>query len=132
MVVGGVEYLRVRVRGGSFLLNQIRLMVGAALAVARGVLPDWLLAASLSKEPTVAVAGLPLAPPEGLVLVDASFDRFNQKKLSFQGAAPSPFRRTRNSGSDAEEKRTNGGQTENEEEEDDDDADDDDETGLVL
>jgi len=40
--------MRLEVRGGSFVLHQIRHMIGAAVAVARGALALELLEASLT------------------------------------------------------------------------------------
>lgn len=59
-------------QGGSFMLHQIRHMVGAAAAVARGSLPLELLEASLA---TPARVNLPLAPPSTLMLTGAQFRR---------------------------------------------------------
>jgi hypothetical protein len=57
----------VRLRAGSFLLNQIRYMVGAAVAAAAGALPAWALAAAFHPN---WVVRFPKAPAEGLLLVD--------------------------------------------------------------
>ena len=57
-------------QGGSFMLHQIRHMVGAAVAVARGHLPLELVDASLA---TPARINLPLAPPSTLMLMGAQF-----------------------------------------------------------
>lgn len=52
------------------MLHQIRHMVAAAVAVARGALPVELLEASLA---TPARVNLPLAPPSTLMLTGAQF-----------------------------------------------------------
>jgi tRNA U38,U39,U40 pseudouridine synthase TruA len=80
----GVRFLRVRVRGCSFLYNQIRYMVGAAVAVARGTLPPWHLAAALRAPFAVPV---PLAPPTGLLLVNAAFGSYPQAYVSYRRPA---------------------------------------------
>lgn len=57
--------LQVSITGSSFMLHQIRHMVGAAVAVARGNLPLEYLSASLCAP---ARAVLPLAPAEVTLL----------------------------------------------------------------
>jgi tRNA pseudouridine38-40 synthase len=73
LVDGGVPCLRIRVEGASFMLNQIRNMVGSAVACARGQLPRALLDASLSSR---VRAALVKAPPHTLVLADTAFSPF--------------------------------------------------------
>jgi tRNA pseudouridine38-40 synthase len=73
LVDGGVPCLRIRIEGSSFMLNQIRNMVGSAAACAAGAMPEALLAASLS--PRVRAATVK-APPHTLVLAGASFSPF--------------------------------------------------------
>jgi tRNA pseudouridine38-40 synthase len=73
LVDGGVPCLRVRVEGASFMLNQIRNMVGSAVACARGQLPPSLLEASLSARVRAAMVK---APPHTLVLADTTFSPF--------------------------------------------------------
>ena len=83
----GVPLVRIRVRGTSFLYNQIRYMVGAAVAVARGVLPSWHLDAALQAPFAVPV---PLAPPTGLLLVDAGFGSYAKAHVCYT-SSPSPM-----------------------------------------
>jgi tRNA pseudouridine38-40 synthase len=64
---GGVPCLRLCVKGDSFMLHQIRNMIGAAVAVARGIMPADLLAVALSAPGRVPV---PRAPPHTLMLSD--------------------------------------------------------------
>ncbi|EQC35583.1 hypothetical protein SDRG_06872 [Saprolegnia diclina VS20] len=61
----GSPYLRVHLTGASFLLNQIRCMVGAAIAVATGHLSPMMFDAALE---TTQIVRVPTAPAEGLVL----------------------------------------------------------------
>lgn len=75
LVPGGVPCVRLRVTGMSFMLHQIRHMIGGALAVARGSLPLPLLRASLAAHARVNV---PRAPPHTLVLSDCSFPPFRK------------------------------------------------------
>ncbi|GIL74652.1 hypothetical protein Vretifemale_4577 [Volvox reticuliferus] len=75
LVPGGVPCVRLRVRGMSFMLHQIRHMIGGALAVARGSLPLQLLRASLAGHARVTV---PRAPPHTLILADCTFPPFRK------------------------------------------------------
>lgn len=79
---GGPPAVTVRLRGNSFMLHQIRHMIGVALAVARGVLPVGAVAAALTPPARV---GLPLAPPHALVLTGAAFGAYPAAAL---GGAP--------------------------------------------
>jgi tRNA pseudouridine(38-40) synthase len=73
-LLAGEEVLRVHVSGTAFLLHQIRLMVGAALAVALGVLPPHSIDVALqTRQPHEVV--MPMAPAEGLVLMGCNFSR---------------------------------------------------------
>ncbi|OQR82135.1 ubiquitin fusion degradation protein [Thraustotheca clavata] len=65
----GASYIRIHLTGASFLLNQIRCMVGAAIAVATGHLTPMLFEAALETNQIVRV---PTAPAEGLVLASCS------------------------------------------------------------
>ncbi|OQR92340.1 ubiquitin fusion degradation protein [Achlya hypogyna] len=65
----GAPYLRVHLMGASFLLNQIRCMVGAAIAVATGHLTPTMFEAALE---TTHIVRVPTAPAEGLVLASCS------------------------------------------------------------
>lgn len=65
--------MRLSVKGESFMLHQIRNMVGAAVAVARGAMPPGLLAVALSAPGRVTV---PRAPPHTLLLSDNEFSPF--------------------------------------------------------
>ena len=64
--VGGEEYVCVRVAGASFVLHQIRHMIGAAVAVARGVVDADVL--SIALRSPLLVDAAPLAPACGLLL----------------------------------------------------------------
>ena len=70
----GREFVEVTVKGESFMYNQIRHMVGTALAVSAGSMSLELLECALS-EPA-RMGRLPLAPPETLVLMQSDFPPF--------------------------------------------------------
>jgi tRNA pseudouridine(38-40) synthase len=69
---GAPPMIRIKIRGQGFLLHQIRIIVGTAVLVARGQLPELIVDLALG---IPLQFNLPMAPAEGLVLVDAGFDR---------------------------------------------------------
>lgn len=72
---GGEPWVRIRIHGQSFLLNQIRKMVGLALAVYRGHAPAD--AIHLATDPQRNF-GTPMAPELGLLLAECCFDAYNR------------------------------------------------------
>ena len=79
---GGPPCIRLTIKGGSFMLHQIRHMVGASIAVAVGKVPLEVVEASLT---VPSRTSFPLAPASTLVLAGAEFSPF---RLSWDGAAP--------------------------------------------
>ena len=71
-----MEWICVQVKGQSFLINQIRKMVGAALEVARGSMSIDELKSALTSNKGVII---PRMPGLGLYLFNASFDYYNEK-----------------------------------------------------
>eukprot|EP00434_Breviolum_minutum_P005134 symbB.v1.2.004526.t3/scaffold257.1/size249567/7 len=72
----GGKLLRIVLRGQFFLYNQIRLMVGTAVAIVAGVLPEELLESALV---LTTEMHMPMAPATGLLLRTAGFSRLDQR-----------------------------------------------------
>lgn len=70
------RWVRLHVHGQSFLLNQIRKMIGLALAVYRGTAPENAIEVAL--DPCVDLS-TPMAPELGLFLAECKFDVYNTR-----------------------------------------------------
>lgn len=75
VALGGEPWVRILVHGQSFLLNQIRKMVGLALAVFRGHAPAD--AIHMATDPQRNF-GTPMAPELGLLLAESCFESYNR------------------------------------------------------
>jgi len=74
--IHGRKFVACTVLGQSFVLHQIRKMIGLALAIVRGVAPETCIEEAYRKDISVNV---PLAPELGLFLVEAVFDSYNKR-----------------------------------------------------
>lgn len=72
------QWIPVQVTGQSFLLNQIRKMISAAVDLARGVASTEQISQTLSKEYRMKVN---VAPAQGLFLDRSFFDLYNKHKV---------------------------------------------------
>jgi len=70
-----LEFVVVRIKGQSFMMHQIRKMIGLAIAVVKGFATEDHLKKSM-EEPYMDI---PKAPGLGLMLEDVHFDRYNRK-----------------------------------------------------
>lgn len=89
LVAGHPPAIRVVIRGDSFMLHQIRHMVGAAAAVALDIIPIDVIRGSLT---TPSRAALPLAPGAPLLLATNLFNKFPSDTCNSaeEGAPPPP------------------------------------------
>ena len=73
--VSGLELVRFRIHGQSFMLNQIRKMIGLVILVARGQLPESYIMEKAFKYDEYPV---PTAPSLGLLLQRPVYDRYDK------------------------------------------------------
>lgn len=71
----GLEFITLKVKGQSFMLHQIRKMVGLLLAIVRGLCDEDVMERSFGEEKI----NLPKAPGLGLVLDTVHYDRYNNR-----------------------------------------------------
>ncbi|KAG5080816.1 hypothetical protein GLYMA_02G202300v4 [Glycine max] len=76
LVVEGVEFVKCEVVGQSFMLHQIRKMIGLAVAIMRNCAPESLIDEALQQDVNINV---PTAPEVGLYLDECFFTSYNQK-----------------------------------------------------
>ncbi|KAF4388180.1 hypothetical protein CsatB_007166 [Cannabis sativa] len=76
VTVEGMEFVKCEVVGQSFMLHQIRKLIGLAVAVMRNCAPESLIEKALQKDVNMNV---PTAPEVGLYLDECFFTSYNQK-----------------------------------------------------
>ncbi|KAI7728102.1 hypothetical protein M8C21_032977 [Ambrosia artemisiifolia] len=76
VMIDGLEFVKCEVVGQSFMLHQIRKMIGLAVAVMRNCAPESLIETAL--QPYVKI-NVPTAPEVGLYLEECFFLSYNQK-----------------------------------------------------
>ncbi|XP_047329683.1 tRNA pseudouridine synthase A [Impatiens glandulifera] len=74
--VEGIEFVKCEVVGQSFMLHQIRKMVGLAVAIMRGCAPESLIETAFNPKLSITV---PTAPEVGLYLDECFFSSYNKK-----------------------------------------------------
>ncbi|CAI9777923.1 unnamed protein product [Fraxinus pennsylvanica] len=74
--VEGVEFVKCEVIGQSFMLHQIRKMIGLAVAIMRNISPESLIETAFEQNVNINV---PMAPEVGLYLDECFFSSYNQK-----------------------------------------------------
>lgn len=76
VIVEGIEFVKCEVVGQSFMLHQIRKMMGLAVAIMRNCAPEALIEKALQQDVNINV---PTAPEVGLYLDECFFSSYNNK-----------------------------------------------------
>ncbi|XP_076928446.1 uncharacterized protein LOC143592399 [Bidens hawaiensis] len=76
VTVDGIEFVKCEVVGQSFMLHQIRKMIGVAVAIMRNCAPESFIETALQQDVGITV---PTAPEVGLYLDECFFSSYNQK-----------------------------------------------------
>uniref|UniRef100_A0A0D9VJ99 Pseudouridine synthase I TruA alpha/beta domain-containing protein n=1 Tax=Leersia perrieri TaxID=77586 RepID=A0A0D9VJ99_9ORYZ len=85
----GIDFVRCEVVGQSFMLHQIRKMVGLAVAVMRNCAPESIYDVAFRKDVNLNV---PTAPEVGLYLDECMFTSYNKKwKDSHEAVSMEPY-----------------------------------------
>ncbi|KAJ2169850.1 tRNA pseudouridine synthase 1 [Coemansia sp. RSA 353] len=87
MIIQGGEWLSLKVKGQSFMLHQIRKMVGLIIMMARSDIPLRLIDVMFSS----ARVNVPKAPGLGLLLECPVFDGYNRRANTQKSEADSPI-----------------------------------------
>lgn len=74
--IGGIDFIKCEVVGQSFMLHQIRKMIGLAVALMRKCAPESLMDIALRPDVNINV---PTAPEVGLYLDECFFSSYNKK-----------------------------------------------------
>ncbi|KAM7258224.1 hypothetical protein ACFE04_013965 [Oxalis oulophora] len=76
VTVHGIDFVKCEIVGQSFMLHQIRKMMGLAVSIMRDVAPESLIETALRKDVKINV---PTAPEVGLYLDECFFTSYNNK-----------------------------------------------------
>ncbi|KAF6172563.1 hypothetical protein GIB67_007076 [Kingdonia uniflora] len=76
VTVEGMDFVKCEVVGQSFMLHQIRKMIGLAVAIMRNRAPESLIVTAFQKNVNI---NIPTAPEVGLYLDECFFSSYNQK-----------------------------------------------------
>uniref|UniRef100_F6SK59 Pseudouridine synthase 1 n=1 Tax=Monodelphis domestica TaxID=13616 RepID=F6SK59_MONDO len=71
----GMEFAVIKVKGQSFMMHQIRKMVGLVIAIMKGYVPESVMERSWGEEKV----DIPKAPGLGLVLERVHFEQYNRR-----------------------------------------------------
>ncbi|XP_030073388.1 pseudouridylate synthase 1 homolog isoform X2 [Microcaecilia unicolor] len=71
----GLEFAEIKVKGQSFMMHQIRKMIGLVIAVLKGYAPDSIMERSWGEEKV----HIPKVPGLGLVLERVHFEKYNRR-----------------------------------------------------
>ncbi|KAG8378016.1 hypothetical protein BUALT_Bualt08G0094200 [Buddleja alternifolia] len=74
--VDGIKFVKCEVLGQSFMLHQIRKMIGLAVAIMRNIAPELLIETAFQQKVNINV---PMAPEVGLYLDECFFSSYNNK-----------------------------------------------------
>ncbi|KAL3641050.1 hypothetical protein CASFOL_016018 [Castilleja foliolosa] len=74
--IDGFDFVKCEVVGQSFMLHQIRKMIGLAVAIMRNYAPESLIEKAFQQKVNITV---PMAPEVGLYLDECFFPSYNQK-----------------------------------------------------
>ncbi|KAL5207832.1 hypothetical protein ABZP36_032267 [Zizania latifolia] len=89
VALDGIDFIRCEVIGQSFMLHQIRKMVGLAVAVMRNCAPESIYDVAFRKDVNLNV---PTAPEVGLYLDECMFTSYNKKwKDSHEAVSMEPY-----------------------------------------
>jgi tRNA pseudouridine38-40 synthase len=87
ITLDGVAYVPLRLHGQSFLLHQIRKMVGLLVATFRGDVPPDAISTALSAP---KVCGIPMAPSCALILRRCLFAEYERRRTADRGSLHFP------------------------------------------
>jgi tRNA pseudouridine38-40 synthase len=89
IIINDTEWLSLKVHGQSFMMHQIRKMVGmAALTVRCGTNPDFMLESFGNN-----IVRIPKAPGLGLLLERPVFESYNEKQAAQHDKDPIDFKK---------------------------------------